>query len=145
MCNTTFHVRVRMCRLTCRACHMLLVQVMCPLTHVHVHVHIVQSSECVICTQLCFFNLLSVSRHQPEVNLLSQQWAEFHTHYQSFHQWLRNMDTEMANLNPFISNMATVQMQLWKLKVQCIHNYMHETNRRTTTPLAATSCKHTQA
>ena len=66
----------------------------------------------------------SVSRHQPEVNLLSQQWAEFHSHYQSFHQWLRNMDTEMANLNPFVSNMATVQMQLVKLKVKCsIHTY----------------------
>ena len=59
----------------------------------------------------------SVARHQPEVNLLSQQWAEFHSHYQSFHQWLRNIDTEMANLNPFVSNMATVQMQLMKLKV----------------------------
>ncbi|CAI8007197.1 Dystrophin, partial [Geodia barretti] len=58
----------------------------------------------------------SVARHQPEVNLLSQQWAEFHSHYQSFHQWLRNIDTEMANLNPFVSNMATVQMQLMKLK-----------------------------
>ena len=61
-----------------------------------------------------------VSRHQPEVNLLSQQWAEFHSHYQSFNQWLRNMDTEMSNLNPYISNMATVQMQLAKLKVSCV-------------------------
>ena len=42
---------------------------------------------------------------------------EFHSHYQSFHQWLRNLDTDMANLNPFVSNMATVQMQLLKLKV----------------------------
>ena len=64
-----------------------------------------------------FILLCSVSRHQPEVNLLNQQWAEFHGHYQSFHQWLKNMDTEMANLNPFISNMATVQVQLAKLKV----------------------------
>ena len=62
----------------------------------------------------------SVARHQPEVNLLSQQWAEFHSHYQSFHQWLRNMDTDMANLNPFVSNMATVQMQLMKLKVHYV-------------------------
>ena len=49
--------------------------------------------------------------------MLSQQWAEFHSHYQSFSQWLRNMDTDMANLNPFVSNMATVQLQLVKLKV----------------------------
>ena len=73
---------------------------------------------CVFCELApSVFPLFRVARHQPEVNLLSQQWAEFYTHYQSFHQWLLNMDTEMANLNPFISNMATVQMQLVKLKV----------------------------
>ena len=58
------------------------------------------------------------------MNLLSQQWAEFYTHYQTFHQWLRNMDTDMANLNPFVSNMATVQMQLIKLKVYTIISFM---------------------
>ena len=59
----------------------------------------------------------SYSINQPTVHALCTRWSEFYQQYQSLQQWLRTMDTEMSNLNPFVNDMAIVRLQLEKQKV----------------------------
>lgn len=48
---------------------------------------------------------------------LHTRWKEFFRDYQSFLQWLKTMDLDMSNLNPFVKDMDAVKTQLEKLKV----------------------------
>ena len=62
-------------------------------------------------------SLLSYTQHQPTVTALHTRWLEFFRDYQSFLQWLKTMDLDMSNLNPFVKDMDAVKTQLEKLKV----------------------------
>ena len=59
----------------------------------------------------------SYSLNQPTINAVCSRWNEFYQQYQSLQQWLRTMDVEMSNLNPFVNDMAAVRLQLEKQKV----------------------------
>ena len=59
----------------------------------------------------------SFSEHQPTIVALHTRWKEFYKDYQNFIQWLRTMDLDMSNLNPFVKDMDAVKTQLEKLKV----------------------------
>ena len=48
------------------------------------------------------------------------RWAEFYREFLSFEQCYRNLDIEMSNLNPFVTDMGVVKTQLEKLKVSCL-------------------------
>ena len=62
-------------------------------------------------------SLFSYTQHQPTVTALHTRWLEFFRDYQSFLQWLKTMDLDMSNLNPFVKDMDAVKTQLEKLKV----------------------------
>lgn len=59
----------------------------------------------------------SVSQHQPTVAAMATRWVEFYQEYQSFTQWAHKLDTDMSNLNPYISDLSSVRIQLEKMKV----------------------------
>ena len=59
----------------------------------------------------------SVTPHQPVMAALATRWAEFYREFLSFEQCFHNLDIEMSNLNPFVTNMDVVKTQLEKLKV----------------------------
>ncbi len=59
----------------------------------------------------------SYIQHQPTVSALMGRWAEFYQEYQSFEKCSQRLDVEMSNMNPFVSDMESVKMQLDKLKV----------------------------
>ena len=63
---------------------------------------------------LFFFRYLL---HQSSVASMMTRWAEFYHEYQSFERCSQRLDTEMSNLNPFVSDMDAVKAQLDKLKV----------------------------
>ena len=62
----------------------------------------------------------SHAQHQPTVTALHVRWLEFFRDYQSFLQWLKTMDLDMSNLNPFVKDMDAVKTQLEKLKVSLL-------------------------
>ena len=77
-----------------------------------------------------FFLLFSLSlshfshaQHQPTVTALHVRWLEFFRDYQSFLQWLKTMDLDMSNLNPFVKDMDAVKTQLEKLKVSLLQTH----------------------
>ena len=72
------------------------------------------------CVCHCVLNPLtsySISQHQPTVAAMATRWAEFYREYQSLQQWIRNLDMDMSNLNPFVSDLSAVKIQLEKMKV----------------------------
>ncbi len=60
---------------------------------------------------------LSLTEQDSTITSLSSNWISFYSPYQSFQSWLRNMDTEMSYINPFVNDMAAVRVQLEKQKV----------------------------
>ena len=70
-------------------------------------------SNCVLNTLTSY----SISQHQPTVAAMATRWAEFYREYQSLQQWIRNLDMDMSNLNPFVSDLSAVKIQLDKMKV----------------------------
>ena len=67
----------------------------------------------------------SLIKLQAVLEPLSTQWTSFYSLYHSFMLWLNNMDLEMANMNPNVSDMESIQAQLEKQKVGvCVSVYM---------------------